>query len=218
MRAMSTPPDRLRQARKDAGFATATAAAESLGISRDTYIQHENGNRPYDYDSAKHYSRRFNTTPEWLLDGRGSRHARVPRIEIVGFVGADSSGQVLFATGQGTSDTVPPPPSGSLTAKALEVRGHSMPFVAEDGSIIYFDDQRTAVPPELLSKVVVCELDTEEVLIKRLLRGSKRGHYDLESIGAPTRHDVRINWVARIVGILPPDEARRLIQRGTEAA
>ncbi|MBS0331228.1 MAG: peptidase S24, partial [Proteobacteria bacterium] len=44
--------------------------------------------------------------------------------------------------------------------------------------------------------MVVVELDTEEVLVKRLLRGSQPGTYDLESIAGPTRQDARLRWAA----------------------
>lgn len=211
--------ERLQKARRDKGYTTAVDAAAAFGWNKNTYISNENGNAGFSYSRAKDYAQAFGVRVEWLFDEKGPMRGREQMsVPIVGYVGANPSGEVLFATGQVTGDTVPPPPSGSLTARALEVRGHSMPFVAEDGSIIYFDDQRTVVPPELHGKVVVCELDTEEVLVKRLLRGSKPGLFDLESIGGPLRRDVRLRWVARVVTILPPDEARRLVQRGTEAA
>lgn len=216
-RAMSTPGERLRKARKDAGYATATDAAKALSLSRDTYLQHENGNRDYDDASAQLYARRFKTTPEWLRFGRVGQDS-APKIPILGFAGANPDGTVLFAHGQGTHDTVPPPPNGSLTARALEVRGHSMPFFAEDGAIIYFDHQRPAPSSELLGHVVVVELDTGEVLVKRLLKGSRKNVFDLESIAGPTRRDAKLNWVAQIVCVIPPLEARRLVQRATHSA
>jgi len=43
--AMETPGERLRQARKKAGFETAKEAAEAMHIPVATYIQHENGKR-----------------------------------------------------------------------------------------------------------------------------------------------------------------------------
>lgn len=211
--------ERLQLARRDKGYATAIEAARAYGWNINTYISNENGNAGFSFNKAKEYARAFGVRAEWLYDESGPIRGREQQtVDIVGVVGADPGGTVLFATGQLAGDTVPPPPNGSLTAKALEVRGHSMPFVADDGSIIYFDDQRTAVSTELMGQVVVCELDTDEVLVKRLLRGSKPGLFDLESIGAPPRQDVRLRWVARVVCILPPLEARRLIQRGSEAA
>lgn len=214
---MSTPSDRLRQARKDAGYPTATAFAEAVGVNRNTYLQHENGTRAYDVDDAALYARRAKTTPEHLLYGRKVT-PRADYREIVGYAGADPEGTVLFGHGQGTGDYAPAPPNGSPTAQAIEIRGHSMPFFAEDGTLVWFDDQKTTPDPEMIGHVVVVQLDTDEVLIKRLLRGSERGLYDLESIAGPTRRDTRPVWVARIINIIPPLEARRVIQRGGMAA
>jgi hypothetical protein len=64
----------------------------------------------------------------------------------------------------------------------------------------------------MLGHVVVVELDTEEVLVKRLLRGSRAGLYDLESIAGPTRQDARLRWAAHITAIIPPFQARRVIR------
>jgi hypothetical protein len=63
-----------------------------------------------------------------------------------------------------------------------------------------------------VAHVVVVELDTEEVLVKRLLRGSRAGLYDLESIAGPTRQDARLRWAAHITAIVPPFQARRIIR------
>ena len=60
--------------------------------------------------------------------------------------------------------------------------------------------------------IVVVEIDTDEVLVKRLLRGSRAGRYDLESVAGPTRHDARIRWAAHITAIIPPYQARRIIR------
>ncbi|MNT82131.1 hypothetical protein D3C72_2218160 [compost metagenome] len=93
-----------------------------------------------------------------------------------------------------------------------------MPFFAEDGTLVWFDDQKTHPDPEMIGHVVVVQLDTDEVLIKRLLRGSEKGLFDLESIAGPTRRDARPVWVARIISIIPPLEARRVIRRNGMAA
>jgi len=84
--------------------------------------------------------------------------------------------------------------------------------VADDGALIYFEDQKTAPTSDMLGHVVVVETDTDEVLVKRLLRGSRSGLYDLESVAGPTRHDARLRWAAHITAIIPPFQARRIIR------
>lgn len=211
--------ERLQKARRQKGYEQAIEAARAYGWNVNTYISNENGNAGFSWEKAKTYAKAFGVRPEWLFEGQGPERGKENEtVRIVGYVGADPSGTVLYATGQESYDTVPLPPNGSPTARALEVRGYSMPFFADDGSVIYFDDQHTHVPKEWLGHVVVVELDTDEVLVKRILRGSEPGLYELESLGAPPRRDVRVRWVAVITAVVPPLEARRMIQRGSAAA
>ena len=205
---------RLRQARMAKGFDTAAAAADAFGWNRNTYGSNENGNAPFSYRRAKEYAAAFGVRPEWLYDAAG---AMLPAsvegfVPIVGRVGANPDGLVLFATGDESGDLAPIPPGGADKAVALLVVGHSMRGVADDGALIYFEDQKTAPTADMLGHVVVVELDTEEVLVKRLLRGSRPGLYDLESIAGPTRQDARLRWAAHITAIIPPFQARRIIR------
>lgn len=74
---MGTPEsDRLIKARKHAGFETAAAAADALGIKEPTYMGHENGSRGFKHKSAEQYARRFGVSLEWLLTGRGTMERR----------------------------------------------------------------------------------------------------------------------------------------------
>jgi len=207
-------PLRLRQARVAKGFDTASAAADAFGWSRNTYVANENGYAPFSYRRAKEYAAAFGVRPEWLYDAAGSMLpvAEAGYVPIVGRVGANPEGLVLFATGQEPGDLAPIPPGGTENARALMVIGHSMRGVADDGALIYFEDQKTAPSPDMLGHVVVVETDTDEVLVKRLLRGSRPGLFDLESIAGPTRQDARLRWAAHITAIIPPFQARRIIR------
>jgi hypothetical protein len=84
--------------------------------------------------------------------------------------------------------------------------------LADDGALIYFEDQRTAPTPDMLGQVVVVETDNDEILVKRLLRGSRAGLFDLESVAGPMRHDARLRWAAHITAIIPPIQARRILR------
>lgn len=227
--AMEHPWERLRWARNrwmqaHPECATAEDTARRFGWKPVTYRSHErapaDNGRGFDADTAKDYAKAFGVAWLWLFAGEGDpTHGAEPdQVEIAGYVGADPEGRILFAQGQGTGDWAPRPPNGSPTARVLEVRGHSMPFFAENGSLIWYDDQHSHPTPEMIGQVVVVQLDTEEVLVKRLLRGSQPGLYDLQSISGPPREDVRLAWVARIVAIIPPLEARRIIVRGDHRA
>ncbi len=211
---MNARSDRLRQARLDAGHDSAAAAAEAFGWNRNTYASNENGNAPFSYRKAKDYAAAFGVSAEWLYDAAGPVRAslRAGYVPILGRVGANPDGVVLFATGQEAGDLAPIPPGGTDKAAALRVVGHSMRGLADDGALIYFEDQRTPPTPDMLGHVVVVEIDTDEVLVKRLLRGSRSGLFDLESVAGPTRQDARLRWAAHITAIIPPFQARRIIQ------
>lgn len=141
-----------------------------------------------------------------------------PYARIIGRVGADSSGQIAYADADASYDTAPLPPGASGNVYVLEVTGHSMRGLADDGSLIYFEDQRTAPSEDMLGHVVVAEVQGGLVMVKRLLRGSRKGLYDLESINGPTLSDQVIVWVAHVTDIVPPWRAARIIRRAGEEA
>lgn len=219
---------RLKVARQGAGFPTAAAAAARFSWSRNTYASNENGYAPFSYRRAKEYAEAFGVKPEWLYDGAGAPEADAQAagrqvgtepnlVPVIGRVGADSEGVVLFATGQDAGDLAPIPPGGTQKAVALRVVGHSMRGIADNGGLIYFEDQRTPPTPDMLGHVVVVETDADEVLVKRLLRGKRPGRYDLESVVGEIKENCRIRWAAHITAIIPPHQARRIIRSGDPA-
>ena len=212
---------RLRAARIARGYKTASEAAHAHKWNTNTYASNENGNAPYSFARAMEYAEAFGVRPDWLYSGATSdmdmamdAAKRVTEIlvPIIGRVGADPEGTVLFATGQDIGDLAPLPPGGTRKAIALRVVGHSMSGFADEGGLIYFEDQRTPPAEDMLGHVVVVETDAEEVLVKRLLRGSQAGVYDLESIIGPTRRDCKLRWAAHITAIVPPYQARKIIR------
>lgn len=66
---MSTMNQRLKHARLQAGFKTATAAIEHCGWSGSTYRAHENGQNNYKIKDAQIYAKAYGVTPSWLLIG-----------------------------------------------------------------------------------------------------------------------------------------------------
>lgn len=214
---------RLKDARKAAGFKTAAGAAEHFGWNRNTYSSNENGHAPYSYATAKRYAQAFGVSAQALYDdapapdpdaAAGRRGETL--VPVIGRVGADAEGRVLFATGQEAGELVPLPPGGTKRAVALRIVGHSMHGVADEGGLIYFEDQRTPPTPDMFGHVVVVETAEGEVLVKRLLRGSLKGRYDLESVVGPVRENAKLRWAAHITAIIPPHQARRIL-RSTSA-
>jgi hypothetical protein len=123
-------------------------------------------------------------------------------------------GPLLFAAGPGPSELVLLPPGQLARAVAFQVSGEAMRGLADPGALIYFEDPRTPPTPDMLGHVVVVQTGAEEVLARRLLRGSRAGLFDLESRAAAPARDVPVRWAAHISAIIPPLQARRIAISG----
>jgi SOS-response transcriptional repressor LexA len=147
-RAVSNPAERLKAAREAAGYETAKAAAEAMGIAVATYIQHENGTRGYPSSRADRYASFFRTSPEWLLYGRG----KTPRRQEAPFTGGRRVSRMVPIMGSvqagawaeveseypGEPEVVPVYLAGFEGAQlfALRVRGPSMDRYYPDGTMV----------------------------------------------------------------------------------
>lgn len=68
-----TMAERLRRARKEAGYASAADAAAAFeSIKTPTLTSHENGTREFDVEAAIRYAKAFKVDPAWLLAIGGS--------------------------------------------------------------------------------------------------------------------------------------------------
>lgn len=143
MDADSQVADRLRVAREAAGFDTAKAAADAIGIPTATYTQHENGTRGLPAGKARLYAHVFATTPEWLLYGRGGAEAKlvdaglVPltrRIPVRGVVQAGAWSEIGVEEAPIDWAHFDAPEYRRAELFALDVRGPSMNRVFPDGS------------------------------------------------------------------------------------
>ena len=67
-----TLPQRLRAARRSAGYKSAKAFITAHGIPGSTYSQHETGARNIDANTLKEYAKLFDVNYKWLAGGEGS--------------------------------------------------------------------------------------------------------------------------------------------------
>jgi phage repressor protein C with HTH and peptisase S24 domain len=195
--------DRLKRARVNAGFASAAAAAESLGVKRYTYTQHENGTRGFKRDAAAHYARRFGVSLTWLLTGRSEPNAP-GRTPVLGHVGAGATVNIASTDAPQPLDHIDTPPGLNPDGAAVIVRGDSMYPTCEDGDILFYE-RRTSDVTGLLNRLCIVWLSDERILIKRLRRGSRSGYFTLESanVNMPPIEDVAVlsaapvSWIKR---------------------
>lgn len=206
----------LRTARKAKGW-TLERLAEAADTSKGYISDLEKGNRPIPPGGMlERLARALDMQVADLLEREGA--AKGDMVRIIGRVGADAGGTVLLAFADDSYDMAPLPPGGTSKSVALEVNGLSMPMFADDGSLIYFEDQKVEPTPDLIGEICAVETEDGRVLVKRLLRGSAPGLFDLESIVGATIKDVRLKWAAEITNIVPPRQARRVIVRAGEHA
>jgi hypothetical protein len=197
---MSSPGARLRQARLDAGYRTATEGAAALEMSRDTYLQHENGARDYDDERAVAYARLYAVTPQYLRFG-GATESGVAQVKVVGWVGAGDAAH-YYDSAQGPFDTVPAPAYATPQTVAAEVRGQSLGR-RFDGWLVLYDEVRSPVTTDLLGQLCVVGLLDGRVLVKWLKAAKTPGLFHLKSETEPTMKDQEVIWAAKVTGMQP---------------
>ena len=133
--------------------------------------------------------------------------SEVPQIPVVGHAGAGDS--VLnfddHPKGHGLEEVDCPPGVDPRKVVAVRVRGDSMLPVYEDGDVLYFTRDRDGVPPNCLNKTCIVKLRSDGVLVKKVTKGSKAGHYHLISKNAAVAPivDAQIRWAARVIFVKP---------------
>jgi phage repressor protein C with HTH and peptisase S24 domain len=194
-------------------YKSARQAAKAIGMPPSTYGAHERaeapGGRDYGPDEAKRYARRFGVTQEWLLIGKGQGpdspdftpevEPATPRVGVVGYVGAGSEAH-FYEVGQGGMDEVEPPYGSSEDTVAVEIRGNSLGTLFNRW-LVFYDDVRRPVTPDLVGELCVVGLHDGKVLIKQLQRSRTDGVYNLHSETEPPIRDVRVEWAARVKSI-----------------
>lgn len=199
--AHESPSERLKWAREQHGkYKTPTDAARAFGFKISTYLGHENGDRNPSRATAKRYGRAYRVRWEWLLEGEGAPTMGTSA-RIVARI-SDNALLIFYPSDQ-IADTAELPPGGTSSTVAIAVSGISMRGIADEGWLIYFDDERRPPSRELVGKLCVLETDSGEVMVRTLQPGRKKARYDLEAPNAATLRDRRVKWAARVTWIKP---------------
>jgi len=214
---MQSPADRLKQARGRL-YGTATEAARAHGWKVSTYLAHENGQNRLHEDSAKRYGRAFRVAWTWLLDGEGpDEETAAPDrdeshvVPVMGYIGAGAEIEPEF-------EQVPPDGLDQIELPfavpeemiAFQVRGDSMLPKYSDGDAVVVPREQGRSTDSLIGDEAAVRTFDGKRWLKRIMRGSKRGAYNLESTNARTILDARIAWASEIWAIVPAGRLRRI--------
>ncbi|XBQ17405.1 MAG: XRE family transcriptional regulator [Oceanicaulis sp.] len=192
---MEEANERLKRARRDAGYDTAAAAAERFGWKRFTYFAHENGTRGLRKDAAERYARAFKVSAAWLLTGEQRGAVRVLPLSASVRAGGELCAMDDHAKGAGL-DEVEAPPGCPDNAVAVVVRGDSCrPELNPGDTLIYW---RHLPPEDLLFRRAVVALTDGRRFIKTITPGSAPSRFTLTSPNASPLADQDIEWAAPI--------------------
>jgi len=182
---MNTPAERLKWARKEAGFQSAVEAARSFGWVRSTYLTHENGQRVPKRAMAKAYARAFSVSWEWLLEGGSQPQKKAQRAMVaVPTRGEVAAGRWLDLDADLDADDFEQFPIAPTAGYPIDsqygliVRGTSMNRVAGPGDVFHCVDKAVAGIAFAEDDIVIVERrrfqqGQREVTAKRL---RKRGN------------------------------------------
>ncbi len=142
------------------------------------------------------------TSVGWLIDGAIDGAGPASRtVAVVGLVGAGSVA-TLFSEGQGPFDEVEAPANANDNTVALGIEGASL-GPAFDHGLVFYDDVRSPVTPDLHGRLCVVGLGDGRVLVK-LLRSAGDGTYHLisNSVEEPILN-AEVTWAARVTDVRP---------------
>lgn len=197
IRCMEQLADRVRAAREQRGWSQ-TELGRRAGVTGQA-IQSIEAGRVKKPQNLTAIATALGLTSNYLLDGTQSNVNMVP---VVGIAQA-GTGVVDYSMGQGNLGEVEAPDDSSERTVALEVRGDSMGGRIEDGDTVFYDDRREPVTPDLYGRVCVIGLRSGNIVIKKLMAGSKPGHFHLLSYNSVPQFDVPVEWAAKVTSIRP---------------
>jgi len=195
--------DRIALARKQRGWSQ-QRLAEAVGAAQTTVSSWERGRTEPGREDVRRIADSLGVpVAELELDSadRAGDNGGPGAAPLVGFVSAGSRAH-FFADGQGPFGHVRAPDGATESTVAVEIRGDSLgPFFNE--WLVYYDDRREPVTPDLHGHLCVVGLADGRVLIKKLKPSQTAGLYHLLSQTEEPILDVAVDWAARVRSMSP---------------
>jgi transcriptional regulator with XRE-family HTH domain len=92
---LDEPHQRLKWAREQRNFPSASEAARAMNIPIPTYSGHENGTTPVPRDALLRYAKFFRVKVGWLLDNEGEPEGSAPVQELYESINPDLQPEAL---------------------------------------------------------------------------------------------------------------------------
>lgn len=197
---ISTRGGRLRAARKAAGLSV-NQVAERSGYSASGVRALENGQNDLKAPAAETLAPIVRSTPAYLLTGEGAGAAPRRTVPLVGYVGAGAEAH-FYASGDEGFGEVDAPEGATDQTRAAEIRGQSLGPLFESW-LVYYDDVRTPVTPDLIGRLCIVGLPNDKVLVKKIQRSRTAGLYHLLSNNEDPMLDQEVVWAARVTNMTP---------------
>lgn len=184
---------------------TQAKLARSLGVTPQAVSGWERGESVPETDKIGKLARILDVEPGWLVGFAGHGASMIDdgeaqTVPLKGYVAAGAEAHFL-PLADGELDRVPAPAGSSARTVALEVRGSSLGPLF-DRWLVFFDEVRSPVTPDLIGKICVVGLVDGRILVKKIRQGA-RGLYDLVSNADEPIRGVAIEWAARVKTMVP---------------
>lgn len=200
-------PNRIKELREERDL-TIEQVAESTGLSVSYVSRLENGARNLSVKNLNLFAHAFQVQAEELLaKPEGKARTIVPVMGRIG-AGAEITPEEEQVPPEGLYEieTMFPIPEDAI---AFEVIGDSMWPRYDDGDIVICWRQGV-IPDEVLGWEAAVKTSEGNRFLKRVVRGSEKGTYDLESHNASPIRGVRLEWVASIQSVIRSGQWRKL--------
>ncbi|MDE3829348.1 helix-turn-helix domain-containing protein [Sinorhizobium meliloti] len=213
-------PNRINELRNERSM-TIEDLAERTGLSVSYVSRLENGERNLSVKNLNLFAHAFDVAAQDILAKAPEKAPNV--IGVMGRIGAGAEilpeEEQIPPEGLYEIETPFPLPHDAI---AFEVTGESMWPRYDDGDIIICWRQGVVVE-EVMGWEAAVKTATGQRYLKRVLQGSERGTFDLESHNAPPIRGVRLVWVAAIQSVirsgqwkkLTPAARQRMVQKMT---
>lgn len=193
----------LKEWREHAGL-TMEGLAERVGTSPGQLSDLEKGKRRYNRDWLEKFATALDIGVKDLFSPpapAGTSDPVARTVRVVGYVGAGDAAHYYDAA-QGPFDEVQAPEYATKETVAAEVRG---PSIGKhfDGWLVFYDERRSPVTPDMIGKLCVVGLLDGRILVKVIKAARTPGYYHLLSETEGPMNDEEIEWAAEVTGMRP---------------